>query len=102
LIYVPFWLICFVVKGDPMLNKTEAGWSLFNSSSLIARLTANCRLLADCRFQLIATWLIAGLLADCRSLADCRFMADCQPRWETKWIFWLIAINDEGRGGGEV
>ena len=83
-----------------MLNETEAGRSLFNSSRLIARLMANCRVLADCWFWLIATLLIAGLLADCQSLADCHFMADCQPCWETKWGFWLIAVNDEGRGRG--
>jgi hypothetical protein len=83
-----------------VLNETEVGRSLFNSSWLIARLAANCPLLANCRFWLIATRLIAGLLADCRSLADCWFMADCQPHWETKWVFWLIAISDERRGGG--
>ncbi len=83
-----------------MLNETEAGWSLFDSSWLIARLAANCWLLADCRFWLIATWLIAGLLVDCQSLADCQFIADCQPCWETKWFFWLIAVNDEERGRG--
>jgi hypothetical protein len=83
-----------------VLNETEAGQSLFNSSRLIARLTANCRLLADCQFWLIATWLIAGLLADCQSSAYYRFMADCQPHWETKCFFLLIAVNDEGRGRG--